>query len=111
MVARAETTYKAIETSLETGDYIVFCSDGIIETANAKEEMFGFYQTYESIQKACAYLTVYRGTDRKTVRCSAGLRGRRAAGGRYDLCGSQSRSVTPSPTFSNADTLIAAGQP
>ncbi len=65
MVARAETTYKAIETSLETGDYIVFCSDGIIETANAKEEMFGFYQTYESIQKACAYLTVYRGTDRK----------------------------------------------
>ena len=55
MVARAETTYKAIETSLETGDYIVFCSDGIIETANAKEEMFGFYQTDESIQKACAY--------------------------------------------------------
>jgi serine phosphatase RsbU (regulator of sigma subunit) len=51
---RAETAYTAIETSLEMGDYIVFCSDGIIETTNAQEDMFGFEQTAEAIQKACA---------------------------------------------------------
>jgi serine phosphatase RsbU (regulator of sigma subunit) len=51
---RADTAYTAIETSLETGDYIVFCSDGIIEATNAQEEMFGFEQTEETIQTACA---------------------------------------------------------
>jgi serine phosphatase RsbU (regulator of sigma subunit) len=54
MVARAETTYKAIEASLEAGDYIVFCSDGIIEAANANEEMFGFEQTEETIREGCS---------------------------------------------------------
>jgi serine phosphatase RsbU (regulator of sigma subunit) len=30
---------------LEAGDYVVFCSDGIIETANTDEGIFGFEQT------------------------------------------------------------------
>ncbi len=51
---RAETAYKAIETSLEKGDYFVFCSDGIIEAANADEDIFGFEQTAETIRKACS---------------------------------------------------------
>jgi len=50
---RAETTYTAIETSLETGDYIVFCSDGIIEAANTDEGIFGFEQTAETIRAGC----------------------------------------------------------
>ena len=51
--ARAESTYSVIETQLESGDRIVFCSDGIIEAANASGEMFGFEQTAETIQKSC----------------------------------------------------------
>ncbi len=51
---RAETAYTAIETGLEAGDYIVSCSDGIIEAGNAEEGMFGFEQTEATIQKACA---------------------------------------------------------
>jgi len=50
---RAETAYTVIEAGLETGDYIVFCSDGIIEAANTEEEMFGFEQTTEAIRKGC----------------------------------------------------------
>jgi len=50
---RAETTYSAIETNLEMGDYIVFCSDGIIEAQNDLEEMFGFERTEATIQMAC----------------------------------------------------------
>jgi len=51
---RAETGYTAIEASLETGDYIVFCSDGIIEAANVDEDIFGFEQTAETIRTGCA---------------------------------------------------------
>lgn len=50
---RAETTYTAIETDLKTGDYLVFCSDGIIEAVNANEQMFGFEQTAETIRAGC----------------------------------------------------------
>jgi sigma-B regulation protein RsbU (phosphoserine phosphatase) len=51
---RAETAYTAIEGNMETGDYLVFCSDGIIEAANIDEDIFGFEQTAETIQKACS---------------------------------------------------------
>ena len=51
---RAETAYAAIETRLDTGDYVVFCSDGIIEAGNADEEIFGFEQTAETIRTGCA---------------------------------------------------------
>jgi len=40
--------------SPETGDRIVFCSDGIAEAANAQEELFGFERTAETIHQGCA---------------------------------------------------------
>ena len=49
-----ETAYTAIETRLETGDYVVFCSDGIIEAGNADEDIFGFEKTAEVIRAGCA---------------------------------------------------------
>jgi len=51
---RLDTSYQAIEVQLQTGDYIVFCSDGIIEAANEAEEIFGFERTAELIRKGCA---------------------------------------------------------
>ncbi len=51
---RAETAYKAIEANLAMGDYIVFCSDGIIEVANTSEDIFGFEQTAQTIREGCA---------------------------------------------------------
>ncbi len=50
---RAETVYPAIERVLAPGDYIVFCSDGIVEAANSDEQMFGFEQTAATIQQGC----------------------------------------------------------
>ena len=50
---RAEATYPVIETQLESGDRIIFCSDGIIEAENSEEEMFGFERTEETIRKGC----------------------------------------------------------
>jgi len=35
----------------EPGDYVVFCSDGIIEAANAQEGIFGFERTAEIIRQ------------------------------------------------------------
>ena len=51
---RAETDYPAIETQLETGDRIVFCSAGIIEAENAGGEIFGFERTALKIKEACS---------------------------------------------------------
>jgi sigma-B regulation protein RsbU (phosphoserine phosphatase) len=42
------------KTKLATGDYVVFCSDGIIEAMNADEAIFGFEQTAETIRTGCA---------------------------------------------------------
>jgi len=50
---RSDTSYQAIEVQLQTGDYIVFFSDGIIEAANETEEIFGFERTAERIRKGC----------------------------------------------------------
>ena len=50
---RAEAAYAAVETTLESGDYIVFCSDGIIEAANAQEDFFGFERTAQTIRQGC----------------------------------------------------------
>jgi len=51
---RADTAYSTIEVQLESGDRILFCSDGIAEAANAQEEIFGFERTAETIRQACA---------------------------------------------------------
>ena len=48
------TVYTTIETVLDQGDQIVFCSDGIAEATNVQEEMFGFERTAEVIRLACA---------------------------------------------------------
>ena len=50
---RIETTYPVIETQLEPGDRIVFCSDGIIEAENPERELFGFERTADTIRKGC----------------------------------------------------------
>ena len=50
---RAGATYTLVEISLEMGDYIIFCSDGIIEAGNAEEDIFGFEQTAETIRAGC----------------------------------------------------------
>ena len=36
----SDTAYRAIEVGLEPGDYVVFCSDGIIEVANVEGDIF-----------------------------------------------------------------------
>ena len=49
-----ETIYPVIETQLEPGDRIVFCSDGIIEAENSERELFGFERTAETIRRGCS---------------------------------------------------------
>ena len=51
---RPDTVYPSIEVQLEPGDRILLCSDGIIEAANAKDELFGFECTAETIRQGCA---------------------------------------------------------
>ena len=50
---RAEADYTAIETTLGPGDTVLFCSDGIIEMGNDREEIFGFERTAETIRRGC----------------------------------------------------------
>lgn len=50
---RAGTAYRSIECRLEPGDYVVFCSDGIIEARDAADGMFGFERTAEAIRSGC----------------------------------------------------------
>ena len=51
---RADTRYSTLETQLEPGDYVVFCSDGITEMSDPSGEIFGFERTAETIHQACA---------------------------------------------------------
>jgi len=51
---RADTSYSAIETELVPGDYVVFCSDGIIEMSDPSGEFYGFERTAETIRRGCA---------------------------------------------------------
>jgi len=50
---RPDTHYPVREVPLAPGDRIVFCSDGIIEADNAREELFGFERTARTIQSGC----------------------------------------------------------
>jgi len=45
--------YPVLETHLESGDYVVFCSDGIAEAENATGEIFSFERTAETIRQGC----------------------------------------------------------
>ena len=51
---RPDTQYEVVETRLESGDCVVFCSDGIVETASAQGEQFGYERTAEAVREACA---------------------------------------------------------
>ena len=50
---RPDTQYQMLETSLQPGDRVIFCSDGIIEAPNAAGELFGFERTTATILSAC----------------------------------------------------------
>ena len=50
---RPDTTYEVLETQLSPGDYLVLYSDGIPETVNAEDGMFGFEATAATVQAAC----------------------------------------------------------
>ncbi|NKB68153.1 MAG: SpoIIE family protein phosphatase [Candidatus Latescibacteria bacterium] len=51
--ARAKTKFPVIDIDLSPGDRLVLCSDGIIEAANAQEELFGFERTRGAIAQGC----------------------------------------------------------
>ena len=48
---RPEATYTTMEKTLEEGDMVVFCSDGIIEAGNAVGEIYGFERTADCIRR------------------------------------------------------------
>ncbi|MBT4500069.1 MAG: SpoIIE family protein phosphatase [Gemmatimonadetes bacterium] len=48
-----DTTYSSVEIQLEPGDRVVFCSDGVMETASSNGEIFGFERTAELICRGC----------------------------------------------------------
>ena len=50
---RPSTDYQMMETQLEPGDRVIFCSDGIMEAENGTEEQFGYERTEETIRHAC----------------------------------------------------------
>ncbi len=51
---RPDTQYDTIEAELHEGDYLVLYSDGIPETINPSEVMFGYERTVETVREACA---------------------------------------------------------
>ena len=50
---RPTTQYEVLETSLDSGDYVIMCSDGIIEAENSAGEQFGYERTAETVQTHC----------------------------------------------------------
>jgi hypothetical protein len=51
---REDTQYNTTEAQLQVGDYLVLYSDGIPETVNPSEEMFGYERTIETVREGCA---------------------------------------------------------
>jgi len=50
---RPDTEYPVVETQLQPGDRLFFCSDGIPEAENASGEQFGFDRVSEMIRGDC----------------------------------------------------------
>jgi len=51
---RPDRVYEVVEAELQSGDRVVFCSDGIAEAMDASEEVFGYDRTEEMIRRVCA---------------------------------------------------------
>ena len=51
---RDSSTYEVLEVPLESGDVVVFCSDGIIEATGNGDELFGFERVERIISDAGA---------------------------------------------------------
>ncbi|MBI2502733.1 MAG: SpoIIE family protein phosphatase [Candidatus Latescibacteria bacterium] len=51
---RPDTRYAAIERQLGPGDYLVFCSDGIIEATDVAGAQFGYERTAATLRSGCA---------------------------------------------------------
>jgi len=49
---RTNSTYEVSEVSLNSGDVVVFCSDGIIEAGSKSGELFGFDRVSDMIHRA-----------------------------------------------------------
>ena len=50
---RPNSTYRMMELQLEPGDYLVFCTDGIIEADDWQENMYGFDRMLYVIRQGC----------------------------------------------------------
>jgi len=50
----ADTGFKPVDDQLDSGDYLIFCSDGVAEAENPAGEQFGYEWTAEAIRRACA---------------------------------------------------------
>jgi len=54
LAVQSPIRYPVLETHLELGDYVVFCSDGIAEAENATGAIFSFERTAETIRQGCS---------------------------------------------------------
>ena len=50
---RNKTDYAQIDLPLETGDRVVFCSDGIIEASSEIGDIYGFDRVRQFIESGC----------------------------------------------------------
>ena len=50
---RPDTAYPSIEVQLDPSDRLVLCSDGIVEAANATDELFGFERVAATVRQGC----------------------------------------------------------
>jgi len=50
----ADAEYTLVHDHLDTGDYLILCSDGVAEAENPAGEQFGYDRAFEAIQRACA---------------------------------------------------------
>jgi serine phosphatase RsbU (regulator of sigma subunit) len=49
----ADSEYSIVETSFQSGDCLIFCSDGVIEVANEQDEMLGYDRVAALVQQTC----------------------------------------------------------
>lgn len=55
-----ETTYDSVCLQLQPRDVVVFCSDGVYEQTNAREEQFGVERLTSRLAERCATITAER---------------------------------------------------